>query len=99
MSVLKDLTDEQIESLAKTTLISFRLPEVRLSNIIEEMKAYRMFHQRCSDPNIQILQFKNDYETSQIYASPIRFVLRSKATGLETAPSSDMNSLLSSWGF
>jgi len=99
MPLFKILNDEQITSLARTALVSFKLPEERLTNIISEMKAYRMFHQRCADPNIQILQFKNEYEAKEIYAMPIRFVLRSKSTGLETAPSSDMNSLLSSWGF
>jgi hypothetical protein len=58
-----------------------------------------MFHQRCTDPNIQILQFKNEFEAREIYALPIRFVLRSKSTGLETSASFDMNSLLSSWGY
>jgi hypothetical protein len=99
MPILKDFTDSQITYLAKTALLSFRLPEERLINIVNEMKAYRLFHQRCNDPNIQILQFKDDYETKNIYALPIRFVLRSKITGVETTPSSDMNRLLLSWGF
>jgi hypothetical protein len=99
MSVLKDLDDQQIESLAKLALDSFNLPSERLENIINEMNAYRMFHQRCSDPNILILQFRNEYENKNKYSLPVRFVLRSKITGLETAPSSDMNALLSSWGF
>lgn len=98
MAFLKDLDDEQIEGLARMTLQSFDLKEDRLVNIIEEMKAYRLFHTRCQDSNIEILQLRTSEEAAQVYAAPVRFILRSKSTGIQTSPSSDMNSLLSSWG-
>lgn len=99
MIVLKSLSDEQLQSLAKTTLLGLQLPETCLPNLVVEMKAYRLFHQRCSDNNIIVLQKKNEYEIQHPYVLPIRFVLRSKATGIETSPSSDMDALLTMWGY
>ncbi len=97
---LEGMNDIQIESLAKTVLKSFHLPEERLTNIINEMKAYRMFHQRCKDPNILIFQFDYVQRTNEnAYSIPVQFVLRSKLTNVETTPNSDMEILLTSWGF
>lgn len=99
MAFLKGLDDEQIEGLARMTLQSFGLKEDRLVNIIEEMKAYRLFHTRCQDSNIEILQLRTSEEAAQVYAAPVRFILRSKSTGVQTAPNSDMDNLLSSWNY
>ena len=99
MEALKRLTDGQIESLAKIVLLGLRLPQICLQNLIDEMKAYRLFYQRCTDENILLLQKKNEYETQHPYYLPIRFVLRSRSTGIETSESSNMDSLLSTWGY
>jgi hypothetical protein len=94
LAIVKDLDDEQIESLASRTLTSLKFPLDRLPHMVNELKAYRAFYQRCSDQNITILQLKN-----VAYQMPTRFVLRKKSTGLETPPSSDINSLLIAFGF
>lgn len=100
MPVFKDLNDEQLEFLAQTALISFNLPQERFNNLLNEMKAYRLFHQRCNDDNILILQIRDYSERKEDrYSSPVKFVLRSRKSGLETAPNSNMELLLSSWGF
>lgn len=92
------LDDEQIEALAKMTLESLRIPYERLINIIDEMKAYRLFYNRCTDDNVMVLQYDIIPRTPEnAYQFPIRFVIRSKATGIETPPSADMDQLLKHW--
>jgi hypothetical protein len=98
MPAIRNLDDEQIESLARIAMKTLSLPEDRLSNIVNELKAYRLFHQRCQDENIEVLQFRTPYEQlAAPYSLPVRFVLRHKKTGIETSPSSDMEYLLISW--
>jgi hypothetical protein len=96
---LVGLNDEQIGYLANLALNSYNLPPQRLINIVNEMKAYQLFYGRCKDPKIEILQ-KWDFERTDenIYETPIKFVLRSKQTGIETAASTDVDALLNSWG-
>jgi len=97
-SSLKDLTDEQIEVFATHTLKGFNLPSERLINIINEMKAYRLFWNRCQDSNIEILQYHRVERTKEnFYIEPVTFVLRSKSSGIETVASSNMEFLLKSW--
>lgn len=93
---LKDFNDTQIETLARSTLESMNLPEDRLPHIVHEMKAHRMFYQRCLDPDIDFVQGQSPYHQ---YTKDLRFVLRNKKSGLHSLPSSDMNALLTSWGF
>lgn len=99
LSIFKDLNDEQIESMARTTLLSFHLPEERLANIINEMKAYRLFYQRCNNNEIIVLQFRDPYDQQEPYGEPVLFVLRSLHTGVQTNPSADMDGLLRSWRY
>ena len=99
MPVLKDLDDQQITVLARTALASFKLDEQELPNIITEMKAYRLFHNRCTDDNIEILQvYTHERIIATSYKDPVKFVLRSKLTGIQTKESSDMDELLKAWG-
>ena len=94
------LDDAQIEKMAKIALESLRLPEDRLINIINECKGYRMFHLRCTDENIVAYQLKDQNGMSgNQYRNPVRFILESKTTGIVSAPNSDMDALLISWGF
>ncbi len=95
LAFCKEMDDEQIDFLAATILDSMKLPTERLINIIEELKAYRMFHQRCTDKNVEVIQVKD----AQDYSSPIYFYLKSKATGIQTSPKRDMDSLLKGWGY
>jgi hypothetical protein len=100
MPILKDLTDNQLAFVAKSILNTLNLPEDRLKYILSELAAYRMFHQRCSDPNINILHEKNnDSLSNNMYSQPVRFVLESKLSGIRTSPSSNMNELLTAWKF
>lgn len=98
MSFVKNLSNEQIDTLAKYSLKAFKLPDSRLINIINELHSYKIFFQRNKDSSIIPLQFlTGEQAKDNLYAEPIKFILRSTLTGLETIPSSDMNYLLSSW--
>jgi hypothetical protein len=99
LSIFKGLNDEQIESMARTTLVSFHLPEERLVNIINEMKAFRLFYQRCNNKEIIVLQFRSPYDQQEPYKEPVLFVLSSLRTGVQTNPSADMDALLRSWRY
>ena len=70
-----------------------------LVHIINEIKAYRLFHQRCSDPNIEIHQLQPLPMATQSYTRPIVFILRNKTTGIQTVPSAIMDELLTAIGF
>ena len=94
------MDDEQLQNLAGLVLSAKGLPKDRLINVFEEMKAYRLFQQRCHDKNIVVLQVTDVPRTPEnTYARPIVFVLRSAVTGIETAKNINMDILLSSWGF
>jgi hypothetical protein len=99
MKFLKNLDDQQINTLANLVLASGKLPENQLVNIINEMKSYRLFYNRCLDDSINIVQTYYGVRTkSNNYISPVQFVLRSKKTGIETESNADMEVLLQSWG-
>jgi hypothetical protein len=99
MEYTKNMDDEQINTLARSALKAFDLPEDRLVNIENEMKAYRMFYNRCLDKNMDIFQQQHTPANSQEgYKYPVYFILKSKQTGVETPASSDMDQLLKVWG-
>lgn len=92
--------DEQIRNLAIITLKAKNLPENRLTNIINEIKAHKLFQQRCTDKNvIMLLASKMPFFKEHLYEYPVTFVLRNIKSGIESIISSDMDHLLSSWGF
>ena len=95
-SFLKDFNDVQLEALARTTLQSNNLPDNQLPFILHEMKAHRLFDQRCTDPAIDFVQEQN---LSGQYGKKARFILRNKRSGIISAPTVDMDHLLTEWGF
>jgi len=92
---LKNMNDIQLETHARNTLDSMNLPEDRLPNILHEMKAYRLFSQRCTNPNIDFVQDQSPFPN---YTRKVRFLLRNKKSRLISAPSTDMDALLRDWG-
>ena len=92
-----DMSDAEIDYTAALVLQGMQLPKERLQYIVKEMKDYRLFYQRCKDPNLELLVY-DPYRTQENrYAAPVRMVIRSRASGLQTQPSSDMEVLLSYW--
>jgi hypothetical protein len=99
MPIFKGFSDKQIENLAVQMQSTMSLSEESLVHIINEIKAYRLFHQRCSDPNIEIHQLQPLPMATQSYTRPIVFILRNKTTGIQTVPSAIMDELLTAIGF
>lgn len=92
------MDDAQIDYMATIVCKSLGIPTKRTVNIINEMKAYRLFYQRCQNPVYQLLQYDSiPRTTDNRYERPIQFVIRSSITGLETRPGTDMNDLLQHW--
>ena len=89
------MSDDQTRFIASKMHSAMGLPDGQLVHLENELKVYRIFHQRCKDPNIQILQC----QTPDRYAQPVVFVLRNKKSQLETVASDDMDKLLTSFGF
>jgi hypothetical protein len=94
-SAIKDLTDKQIQGLAQAIQTNLPLPNESMPNIENELKAMRLFYQRCTDKNIQLIPLV----TPDRYLKSVLFILRNKQSGIETIPSEDMEKLLDSLGF
>lgn len=93
--VLKNASESDLEDFARFALEGFDLPEERLPNIVHELRTLKIFDEKCTNPNIEILQ--NLLHTASFkthYASPPTFILRHKTTGVETKPSTDIYELL-----
>ena len=88
------MNDEGLQLYAEIALKTFNLPADRFQNVLTELRAYRLFYNRCSDPNIEVLQ-NND----SMYKFPVEFTLKNKASGIYTTRSSDMEHLISSLGY
>jgi hypothetical protein len=92
---LKNASESELENYARIALEGYNLPEERLPNIVHELRTLKIFEEKCTDPNIEILQ--NLLHTASFqtrYASPPTFILRHKTTGVETKPSTDIHVLL-----
>ena len=88
-------TDEEIEQRAKTYLEASDLSIDRLPNLILDMKNYRKFHQVNKNDDILLLQdLRHTLSKETKYKYPPTYILRSKKTGLETPPSSNIDELL-----
>lgn len=93
----KDFTDEDIEYLSSTILSLYKLPEDRRINIVNEIKSYRLFHSRCTNPSLELLVNHPSTYNKHSYSEPVEFIIKSIITGIQTPPSSDMEKLLGYW--
>jgi len=93
--LIKQSSEREIEAQAKILLEVYGLPKERLINIILDMKSMKKFYTTCKNDDIEILQdlrHLNSKETK--YKFQCSYILRSKRSGLETPPSSDVDELL-----
>jgi len=89
------MDEQEIENFAKVALRAWQLPEERLQNIIDEIKAHRLFHQRSPDDQYQLLQYPSqDADPAILYKFPNTYIIKSKSTGIETPPSFSVETLL-----
>lgn len=95
MRSLINLDQNQIENLAKITIRSGKFPNAKLENIMQEMESFKLFYQRCNDPNIYPLVIK--VPTFLAYAIKPRFQLYNRKTGLFSLSNENINLLLDAW--
>ena len=91
---VKDMNDQGLDLYANMAIKAYNLPTNRFQNVLNELKAYRLFYNRCQDPNIEVLQ--NNFS---MYQFPVEFTLKNKVSQILTVRSSDMELLLSSLGY
>jgi hypothetical protein len=94
MYSVKDMNDQGLDLYANMAIKAYNLPANRFQNVLNELKAYRLFYNRCQDSNIEVLQ--NNFS---MYQFPVEFTLRNKVSQIQTIRSSDMELLLSSLGY
>lgn len=89
------IKDEEEHGFAKIFADSCGLPENRIKNIIADIKAQKIFEEKCKNPDIVLLQNLNHTKSLEtLYAEPPTFILKSKKAGIESNPSTDINKLL-----
>lgn len=94
-----NMNDDEIDQYAKVVHRTYGLPQERLMNIVNEMKALRYFYSKCDRENYQILFDLRHMRSIQTkYASPIFFILINKRTGLKSLPGVDIEKLASDFG-
>lgn len=94
MYSLKDMNDEGLDLFANMAIKAYDLPSNRFQNVLNELKAYRLFYNRCKDLNFEVLQ-----SNSSMYQFPVEFMLKNKVSQVHTVRSADMELLLSSIGY
>lgn len=95
MASLKGVSDSYLEHYTHILMESVPLPADRYTHVLDSLKAYRLFHDRCTNPDIIPREAPHD----QSYRHPISFVLMNQKTGFISLESTNMDELLSSWGY
>lgn len=94
-SDVKFLNDDEIFKCAKKVCDNYELDKERLPNIVQDIKNYRKFAMMNKNPNIELLQdIRHLDHPSTCYCEVPKYILKSKETGLQTNPSSDIDVLL-----
>jgi len=94
MYSVKDMNDKGLDLYANMAIKALNLPATRFQNVLNELKAYRLFYNKCQDPNIEVLQ--NNFS---MYQFPVEFTLKNKVSQMQTVRSSNMELLLSFIGY
>lgn len=95
MASLKGTSNAHLDTIAHIFMRSANLPDDTYKNVLDSLKAYRLFYDRCSNPDIIPREKRHDGS----YQHSIIFVLINQKTGLTSLESTDMDNLLLSWGF
>jgi len=89
------LDRHQMENLAEITINSGKFPNAKLENMMYEMESFKLFYQRCNDPDIYPMVSK--VPINIVYSIKPSFQLQNRRTGLFSLTSEDMNALLDTW--
>ncbi len=65
--------------------------------MVHEMKRFKQFYQRCTNPNIYPMV--DQVPIDIVYAIRPSFQLRNKRTGIISLTNTDMDQLLEAWNF
>lgn len=95
MKGLLQLDRGQMENLAQITIRSGKFPNAKLENMMHEMESFKLFYQRCSEPDIYPMVSKGPINI--VYAIKPSFQLHNRRTGLFSLTSEDMSVLLEAW--
>lgn len=95
---LPALTTEQIDWYANVIIQSGRYPMAEKRYIIQELEGIQLFNQRCKDKSVQLL-VKNHSGAHNKYTVPVTFVLKRVESGIESTPDTNLDRLLTSWGY
>jgi len=89
------VADNEVEKFAKLVLEAYGIPEERLVNIVSDINTYKTFEKECTNEDIELLQDLSHLQSAAtIYASAPIYVMRSKKTGIQSKPSSNIHELL-----
>ncbi len=95
---LKNLTKEQLDQIAPMISMARKIPIQFVPNAMMEAQAYEEFFVRCEDSNIELLSIYASDNEQLRYAHPVRYVLRNKRIDRQSAPSDNIDELLTNWG-
>lgn len=97
MEFLSGLNDGQLNTLAEIMMQSGKFPLAQKEHIVKQMKSYQLFNARCTNPNIVVVESLIPDTTA--YAQPMKFVLKNTVTNMVSLPDTNMDKLLTSWGY
>lgn len=97
MSFLVGLNDSQLDTLAVMMMQSNKYPNAKKEHMIGEMKSHQLFHERCNNPHISVEQAL--VPDTLAYAYPVPFILKNALANIVSTADTDMNKLLTSWGY
>ncbi|WP_316844983.1 hypothetical protein [Pedobacter psychrodurus] len=97
MRALSKLDRQQMENVIRIVLFSGKFPNGKKEHMLNEMESFKLFYQRCTDPDIYPLV--SQLPINLIYAVESRYQLRNMRTGIQSLNSNDMDALLNTWRF
>lgn len=97
MRALSKLDHQQMENVIGIVLLSGKFPNAKKEHMLNEMESFKLFYQRCTDPDIYPLV--SQLPTNFVYSVESRYQLRNMRTGILSLNSSNMKSLLETWGY
>lgn len=94
---LETMDDIQLGTYARYVLESGRYPNAKLEHIIHEMSAFRTFYRRNVDDRLAISVLR-PHDERYTFTFEHAFSLKDRVTGIESAPGTNMETLLEGFG-
>lgn len=95
-----EMNDDQLNFIAHSYHKSLNLPKEHLINVKIEFEGFRTFSKRCKDGKLELLPFRRlGVVDKDRYAYPPLFVLLNKQTEIQSLPDTNLDKLLTNWGY